>query len=363
MKPREAVSTLVAQIEGEDLAGVLFFCSSKYDLDEIAGALRESFACPVVGCTTSGEIASTYQKEGIVAVGFPASHFRLHTALIAGMRHFGLREAASLRDEIQQRLVFSDRVGDGRMFGLVLIDGLSLMEERVIASLHNAFNGMEIVGGSAGDDLAFRSTSVFVDGRFHSNAAVLIAIETTLPFQVFRWQHFEPTSRDLVVTAANPDTRTVSELDGSPAASVYARMLGLREDELNAGVFSRHPVMIQIGQEWYVRSIQRVNPDGSLTFLSAIDNGLPLTVAAGAGFLDVLRKQIDRLRHDIGVPYLTLGCDCVLRRLEMQGEGIQGEVARRLTEINFLGFSTYGEQINGIHVNQTLTGIAIGEGR
>jgi hypothetical protein len=29
---------------------------------------------------------------------------------------------------------------------------------------------------------------------------------------------------------------------------------------------------------------------------------------------------------------------------------------------NAVGFSTYGEQFNGIHVNQTLTGVAIGRG-
>jgi hypothetical protein len=32
-----------------------------------------------------------------------------------------------------------------------------------------------------------------------------------------------------------------------------------------------------------------------------------------------------------------------------------------LDAVDFFGFSTYGEQFNGVHVNQTLTGIALGE--
>ena len=40
-------------------------------------------------------------------------------------------------------------------------------------------------------------------------------------------------------------------------------------------------------------------------------------------------------------------------------EGIPA-VEQLLKDLPFVGFSTYGEQFNGIHVNQTLTGVAIG---
>ena len=33
---------------------------------------------------------------------------------------------------------------------------------------------------------------------------------------------------------------------------------------------------------------------------------------------------------------------------------------RELNKINFLGFSTFGEQYNAIHINQTLTGVVFG---
>ncbi|MDZ4698319.1 MAG: FIST N-terminal domain-containing protein [Rhodothermales bacterium] len=358
---RAAVAAFAAQVTQPDMAGVVLFCSSNYDPEIIAEAMRAHFDCPVVGCTTAGEIASTYQRNGIVGASFPTSHFRLHPVLITSMRDFGLTRAAMVCQDVESQLEFSRRAGADRMFGLLLVDGLSLLEERVVSNLYNAFNGMPIVGGSAGDDLQFVETLVYMDGRFHEHAAVLAVVETTLPFRVFRWQHFQPTAVDLVVTASDPDSRTVYEINGGMATIEYAAALGLRPEELDAHVFSLHPIMIQIGDEWYVRSIKQANADGSLTFLCAIDSGLPLTVANGVNYLEVLGEQIAALRADIGTPSLTIGCDCILRRIEILEKGIEQEVAGLLSEVNFMGFSTFGEQINGLHVNQTLTGIAIGE--
>ena len=44
-------------------------------------------------------------------------------------------------------------------------------------------------------------------------------------------------------------------------------------------VFATHPLLVRLGGAEHVRSIQKANPDGSLTFYSAIDEGLVLTLA------------------------------------------------------------------------------------
>ena len=60
------------------------------------------------------------------------------------------------------------------------------------------------------------------------------------------------------------------------------------------------------------------------------------------------------------MPQLVLGCDCVLRSLEMDQKGLREEIGRIFQENNVVGFATYGEQFNAMHVNQTFTGVAIG---
>ena len=57
-----------------------------------------------------------------------------------------------------------------------------------------------------------------------------------------------------------------------------------------------------------------------------------------------------------------LTCDCILRKLEIVESGLQDRVGDILRANNAVGFNTYGEQFCGVHVNQTLTGIALGSG-
>jgi hypothetical protein len=56
----------------------------------------------------------------------------------------------------------------------------------------------------------------------------------------------------------------------------------------------------------------------------------------------------------------VIGCDCILRRLEFEQAGLESKVGRFIADNGVFGFSTYGEQFNGVHMSQTFTGIAIG---
>ena len=93
---------------------------------------------------------------------------------------------------------------------------------------------------------------------------------------------------------------------------------------------------------------------------SAIDEGLVFRVARGDNLLGNLEKKLEELTALIGEPQLLITCDCILRNLEISGLGQKEAVGNLLKRYNAVGFSTYGEQFGGVHVNQTLTGIAIG---
>ncbi len=358
--PDEAVRSLAEQLGSEPLAGVIVYCAASYDPDALADALRRRLDCPVAGCTTAGEIGTRYQTDGLVAVGFPAEHFRLHTRLIPSLQAFDAAAARALVDELRGELEFAEDLDADAMFGMVLLDGLSIMEEQATANLHSALDGVSLVGGSAGDSLEFRETRIYAEDAFHVGAGVLVLVESKLPFRTFKLQHFEASDVDLVITEADPATRTVTEINGGPAAEEYATSLGLDPDALGPQVFASNPVMLQIGDEWYVRSIQKANPDGSLTFYCAIDEGLPLTIARGVGFVDTLEARISELEAEFEHIECTLGWDCILRRLELMEKGHAEQVETALSRLRFTGFSTFGEQYGALHVNQTLTGVVLG---
>ena len=198
------------------------------------------------------------------------------------------------------------------------------------------------------------------DGRFHSDSAALILINTALPFIIFKTQHFVPTDKRMVVTEADPAKRIVTEINGLPAAKEYARLVGVDVHDLNPMRFAASPVVVMIDGIDYVRSIQKANPDGSLTFFCAIEEGLVLRVAHGVDLVNNLEQTFDKIRAQIGQPQLVFGCDCILRNLEISQNGLKDRVEEILKRNNTIGFSSYGEQFHGVHINQTLTGIAIG---
>nr|WP_281419275.1 FIST C-terminal domain-containing protein [Marinobacterium ramblicola] len=218
-----------------------------------------------------------------------------------------------------------------------------------------------MIGGSAGDDLRFGETLVYHQGRFHANSAVMVLATTPLPFLTFKTQHFIPGEERLVVTEANPAERVVYEIDGYPATEEYARLVNVPADDLAPDRFAASPVVVLIDGTDYVRSIQKANPDGSLTFYCAIEEGLVLRVARGVDLIENLRHRLLSVSEKLGTPQLVLACDCVLRGLEIRQRGLEQEVGQLLNDYRVVGFNTYGEQFGGVHVNQTLVGIAFGQ--
>ncbi len=357
----QAVEELYKQIYQPEMKGMIFFCSSRYDLDTMGKEINKRFPCPVIGCTTAGEITSNgYQVNSLIGTSLASVGLNIQVHPIKNLKQFTHSEAEPLKNRCLKELVLCEHFNPKKMFGLLLIDGLSMMEEHVVSLLYNHFGEIPIIGGSAGDDLEFKATKVYVDGNFNNDTAAFAIFETDLPFYLFRLQHFQPSEKKLVITEAEPSKRIVIEINGLPAAEEYARILGLNIADLNPYIFSTYPVMLKVGGEYYVRSIQKRNDDGSLIFYCAIDNGLVLTIANGVDMVKNLKENLSVVREKIPNLKLIIGCDCILRQLEAMEKGLQEEIAQTLREFPFVGFSTYGEQWDGIHVNQTLTGVAIG---
>lgn len=358
---KKAVSEFQLAVRQPETEAVIFFCSSKYKLDVLGRELAKHFDCPLIGCTTAGELSTFgYQEEGIVGASLSSNELRVHRYTITPLSRFSLSEAGKMASTIRAHLSLVEGFDRKRMFGFILIDGLSMLEETTIASLYTSCEGIPIIGGSAGDDPDLKKTYIYDNGQFISDAAVFAVFETTLPFMTFKTHHFQPTDTKIVITGADPKRRIITEINGEPAALEYARVLGLEPDQLNPTVFSENPLLLRIGGEWYVRSVQKHNTDNSLIMFSAIEEGLVLTIGRGVDITQNFMDQITLFEKEIPQNRFFILCDCILRRLEFNSRGIIGEMNRLLGGCSAIGFSTYGEQFNSIHVNQTLTGVVIG---
>jgi len=362
-QPRQAVEEFHAAAAQPDAALVLFFCSNRYDLAVLAQEIAHQFSdIPVVGCTTAGEIGpSGYCEGSLVGASFSADICMAATAHVEPLQQFEVSRGQAVANRLLQELEDkTPQMNPQNSFALCLIDGLSVREEPVARAFQTGLGTIPVVGGSAGDGLDFGSTYVYADGAFRSDSAVLTLITTPLPFKVFKTQHFVATDRRLVITEADSEQRIVKEINGLPAAQEYAHVLDADVAELDPSRFAASPVVVLIDGNNYVRSIQKINEAGSIKFFCAIEEGVVLRLARGVDLVENLEHAFGDIRKDIGPPDLVIGFDCILRRLEIMQGGMESHVGDILREHKSIGFSTYGEQFRGIHVNQTLTGVALG---
>jgi len=361
----EASKELQQQLDHPDIDFILFYCSAVYLLDELATAMTECFKdIDIVGCTTAGEFTRYgCERNSIIAIGFSNKFFSISAKPVNSMGEFNIVDAQNTINELTEQCRSRALAPiQGNSFLLTLLDGLSTKEEQFLQTLNSATRGIPHFGGSAGDDVNLANTHVFYQNKFHQQAAIVILINTPCAFEVFNCNHIKRPIEKLVVTEADVENRTVYELNAMPAAIEYAQLLNIDISDLTPEVFSLHPLAVKVGGQYYIRSIQKVNmEDLSLTFYCAVDVGIVLTAVEMDDIFNSLNNKLEEVTQRFGQSNLVLGCCCFLRRIEIEQKQL-GEQAKALyNKYNMAGFNSYGEHINGIHLNQTFAGVFIAE--
>jgi hypothetical protein len=348
-----AVAELRQQYGDGEPRVVIFFGSPRYRPAALSRQMREAFpnAC-IAGCTTAGEISGGEMLTGSLVALFLdgdvaanaactvieelSSEFQVEAALASLARQLG-NEVSSLDMH--------------RYVGVVLVDGLSGAEERLIEKLGDATD-LIFVGGSAGDDLRFERTHVFADGNSYSGAALLLLLELPQGFDIVKTQSFRPAARTLVATKVDEARRTVLEFDGRPALDVYAEALGVTRGEA-AGQFLQHPLGLMVNGEPFVRSPQRVE-NLSIVFYCHVKKDMELAVLEATDIVADTRRAIEAKMAELGVIRGLIDFQCILRAIQLREENRCGQYGRIFGDIPMAGFSTYGEAYLG-HMNQTST--------
>ena len=357
-----AVSAIATAFDRSDIGQLLVFFSPSLVAPSLSRALTHEFAgIPIAGCSTSGQISpDRFSDNGILAMAFPKKGFRIVSTVLRDIHGLSIERAIEIVRDLRGRL---DRGADTQKrnrFAMSFIDGLSNSEEMIVSALGWALNDIPLVGGSAGDNLLFSRTSLLHNGAVYHEAALLLLIETDYLVRTFKHDNFEPTDQKLVVTESDSEGRTVLELNAESAASQYAAAAELNDENLSPMNFAAHPVVVRVGGDYYCRSIQKVNPDGSLTFFCAIDDGVVLTVARATDIVSSAEKELERIDQETGGLDFVLAFECVLRRIDSEIHQVKHRMSELYKKYNLVGFHTYGEQYNSMHLNQTLTGVAIG---
>ncbi|GAB2651436.1 nitric oxide-sensing protein NosP [Vibrio panuliri] len=362
LDPVQASQDIHQQLGAPTEGFVLFYCSAVYPLEQLANAMEQRFThVELAGCTTAGEVTQNgYQQHSLVAIWFNPEYFAVSSTTVKSIDQFDLIQAQRIINQLLENChTQSDHHARYAPFLMTLIDGLSTREEEFLNTLNSAANGIPHFGGSAGDDINLANTHVYHQGSFVHNAAVVIMFNSRCMFEVFNSHHIDSCMEKMVVTAADPLSRTVYELNSEPAANEYARVLGIQVSSLSPEVFSLYPLAVKIGSNYYARAIQKVNDDLSLSFYCAVDTGIVLSAVEMSDIINTLAAQLEVLQQKLSYAETVLACDCVLRRLEIEQKKLTPAMANLQQQHRIFGFNTYGEHISGMHLNQTFTGVYI----
>lgn len=215
--------------------------------------------------------------------------------------------------------------------------------------------GIQVAGSSAGAAPERTETYVALNGDIFKNTCAFVFIHNlTGRVGIYRENMFRPTSHKLVATYADCEERLVFEYNERPAAIVLAEALGISVKELPE-VLYMHPMGRIAGDEIYITEAEKVYEDGSISYFSRIYNQTKILLLEADDVRRVWKETEQRVLEDIKKPSFTIAVNCLARSKYFENEGCFGEFVNALRSYGkFIGVSGYGEQMNFIHLNQTM---------
>jgi hypothetical protein len=343
---------LISGLRGNvDPTVVVYFASTCHSLAALSASMRAAFPrAASIGCTTAGEISSGKMATcSMVAMALPPEIVSAAATAVVEDLKSPLDVSAALDSLSVQMGGPPSQFDPATHVGLILADGLSGAEEAIIERIRD-LTDIPFVGGSAGDDLAFRATLVAANGRTFEHAAALALLRVPTGYRIIKTQSFRSLKKVLTATAADEAARTVRRFNCMPAAQAYAQALGI--DSANvAARFMSNPLGLMVGNEPFVRSPQRVLADGSIVFYSQIREGTELELLESTDIIADTGRALE------GSHRALIVFNCILRTLQLQEEDQCEAFGSLFANTPSVGFSTYGEAYMG-HINQTATMLA-----
>ncbi|APC39367.1 FIST signal transduction protein [Clostridium estertheticum] len=294
----------------------------------------------VILCSTSGEFSPKGYKDNVIT-GFS------YDSEITEIVEIMYPPAKSLN---KLKKSYEKVKNNPNAFTLLLCDGLAAMEESIITTFYFADPNFKIIGGSAGDNLKFEKTLIYIGKKEVHSVAVFFDMKKRT--QLIKENIYIPSGKKLLVTDADPIKRTVKTFNNNLATVEYAKMLGIKEVDL-PNHFKNNPLGKVSKDKVYIASPMKVNPDKSIVFYCQILPNTFVEVLQPANYNSVMKETV---KSAVFKPSFVLSINCILRSLMFLDKNLWGNVSSNLLSLceNQTGFVSYGEQFYQNHFNQTM---------
>jgi len=209
---------------------------------EVIAGIESAFpGVPLVGCSTAGEITSAgSSKESVVAMALRSDQMQFTVGIGKPVKGNEREAGKALANDIKSKapgevtsmIIFSDVLGAN---GTEISRGvLDVFGENFL-----------MVGGAAGDDLNFKDTHEYYNGKVMSGYTVGVGLSGNYK-KAFGAKHgWESVGATKTVTKA--EGTTVHEIDGKPAFETYKEYLGDKAEDIKKGILNQIALTYPLG--------------------------------------------------------------------------------------------------------------------
>lgn len=343
--------------------GLIAFLMPEIDPEAARSSLMRAFpALPLIGCSATGTFTDEAVSGAAVSLAVVMGEdVEMRTGITDGQGIDPVFGLEAILSQIQSKEAPSLPTSAA----LLLADGFFTKGSDLALSASGIF-GVPVAGGLAGDILSQPKTTIFTeDGSTNSAFAVALLHTPSKPSIGIEHGH-TPISPPLVVTRVSGST--VFEISHKPAIRAWKDLDLLSESlskEEQRQALIRYELGIQVGTRYIVRYPAKINPDGSISFLTEIPEHSPCRI------LDARKdKQIEAAGKSAGMALQALGAepsgalvfDCAVRFVSLKEDfRLAVERIRDTLHVPFAGFETSGEiamlpeDAEGFHNTTTVT--------
>jgi len=363
----EAARDAVANTTRHPISAVLVFASVSHELSELLAGIRSITGdAPLIGVSTAGEICNGVHEKSALVVVLASEFLKIH---IGTGQHASSGWQRAVDEALEtpalatffnstDKTVWNEMARSGNSaFAMVFAPGNTRETPtygyEIVQELRRRCSGeMPLFGGCAADDWTMNGNFVLCNEQVYADGLLVAVFETGLQFGIAMAHGFRPGQQSATVTRA--DDHEVQELDGRPAADVYAEMVGISRESL-AG---KH-LTLTVGQPMGVLDAYgqpQINvasyftPQSGICFARPVSEGTRLTLMEAvpdemiaAGKKALLKAM---LRAGTESPAVAFVCSCALRSRMLKHrspEEISG-MGQAIPNIPVLGFYGFGEE-------------------
>lgn len=221
-------------------------------------------------------------------------------------------------------------------------------------SVLSEFN-VPVFGGTAGAGRDQTTTYVSLNGEIYEEACVFVFIRNLHGrILIYRENMFKPTPHVFTATDVDCDDRAVYEYNHRSAAGVIAEALRIPLNDLQSEL-NMHPIGRIEGDRISITEVDRIHPDGHITYYSRIYNQTRCVQLEMEDLNMVWARTQGIIKTAMPSPSFMLVVNCLSRSRYFLKENRFEEFNNVLSSYtSFIGLSGYGEQSDYTHLNQTM---------